>query len=615
MSEDTPKNDTRSGSQDVDKTGPGGGAGGGAGSGGGAGPGGGPGGGADAGPDAKAQNFLRELVKADLDSGRHQTVATRFPPEPNGYLHIGHAKSILLNFGLAEEFGGTCNVRFDDTNPTAEDTEYVEAILEDVRWLGCDWGDRLYYASDYFGKLHEMALDLIREGKAYVDSLTPDEIREHRGDYNRPGRPSPYRDRSVEENLALFAKMKAGELKEGEAVLRAKGDLAAANMNLRDPLLYRIRFAHHHRTGDDWCIYPMYDWAHGQSDAIEHITHSICTLEFENHRPLYDWFLDQIDLEKHGMKRSRQYEFARLNLTYTVMSKRRLLHLVREGLVDGWDDPRMPTLCGLRRRGVTPAALKAFCERIGVSRRDGVVDVTLLEHAVRDDLNRSSPRVMGVLRPLKVIIENLPEGEVIELDAPLDPENPAAGSRKVPFTRELWVEQDDFREEAPRKWFRLAPGKEVRLRYAALVTCQGFEKDPATGAVTELRCTWDPQSLGGTSPDGRKVKGTIHWVSASHAVEAEARLYDRLFTVENPLDVPEGEDWTATLNPGSLEMIEGCKLEPFLGLAAPGSRWQLERVGYFCVDTKDTVPGRRMVLNRTLALKDSWARIERREGE
>jgi len=549
----------------------------------------------------------------DLASGRHDRVHTRFPPEPNGYLHIGHAKAIVLSFELAREFDGLCNLRFDDTNPTAEEVEYVESIKEDVRWLGYDWEDREYYASDYFEKLYEMALDLIREGKAYVDSLTPDQIREYRGDYNRPGRESPYRDRPVEENLSLLEQMRRGELKEGEAVLRARIDMQAPNMNLRDPLMYRIRHESHHRTGDTWCIYPMYDWAHGQSDAIEHITHSLCTLEFQNHRPLYDWFLDNLDLEKHDLARSRQYEFARLNLSYTVLSKRRLLHLVRDGRVDGWDDPRMPTLSGMRRRGVPPAAIRAFCQRIGVAKRDGVVDVSLLEHAVREELNRTAPRVMGVLRPLRLVIENLPAGEVIEFDAPLSPEDPSLGTRKVPFSRVLYVDRDDFREEAPRKWFRLAPGKEVRLRYAALVTCNEVIKDPETGEVTELRCTWDPESKGGSSPDGRKVKGTIHWVSADHAVDATVRIYDRLFERPNPLDVAEGEDWTASLNPESLQTLEGCKVEPYLATVGADYQCQFERLGYFCLDAKDAVPGERLVFNRTLSLRDSWARIERQQ--
>ncbi|MCC6749278.1 MAG: glutamine--tRNA ligase/YqeY domain fusion protein [Deltaproteobacteria bacterium] len=552
-------------------------------------------------------NFIRELVEADQESGKHGgRVATRFPPEPNGYLHIGHAKSICLNFGVAEEFGGTCNLRFDDTNPTKEEVEYVESIQEDVRWLGFDWQERLYYASDYYERLYECAVQLIKDGKAYVCSLNEQEVRSYRGNYYTPGKESPYRTRSVEENLDLFARMRAGEFPDGAHLLRAKIDMTSPNMNLRDPPLYRIRHATHHRTGDAWCIYPMYDFAHGLCDAFEGITHSICTLEFEDHRPLYDWILEQLPVPAHP----QQIEFARLNLTYTVLSKRRLLQLVKEGLVRGWDDPRMPTISGFRRRGCTPEAIRAFCERIGVARRDGIVDVALLEHALREDLNRVAPRVMGVLRPLRVVIENFPEGQTEEFDAPYFPEEPERGSRKVPFSRVVYIERDDFREVAPPKWHRLAPGKEIRLRYACLIRCTEVVKD-AEGNVVELRCTWDPESRGGNAPDGRKVKGTSHWVSAEHSVQAEVRLYDRLFQKENPLDDESG-DFLAQLNPGSLEVLEGCRVEPSLRGAAPGSRYQFERLGYFCVDP-DT-DGERMVFNRTIGLKDSWAKLEQRPG-
>ncbi|RMH40188.1 MAG: glutamine--tRNA ligase/YqeY domain fusion protein [Deltaproteobacteria bacterium] len=547
-------------------------------------------------------NFIRELIADELASGKIDRIATRFPPEPNGYLHIGHAKSICLNFGLAEEFGGTCNLRFDDTNPLAEEQEYVDAIKRDIRWLGFDWGDREYYASDYFDQLYEWAVQLIREGKAYVDSQTPEQIRENRGNYYKPGVDSPYRNRSVEENLDLFERMKAGEFDEGTHVLRAKIDMQHKNLNLRDPLMYRIIKASHHRTGDRWCIYPMYDWAHGQSDQIEGITHSICTLEFQDHRPLYDWFLEALRLEP----RPRQIEFARLNLSYTVLSKRRLLQLVKEGHVDGWDDPRMPTLSGLRRRGVPPAAIRALCERVGVAKRDGVVDVSLFEHAIREELNRTAPRVMAVLRPLRVVIDNFPDGEVEHFDAPLHPEDPSYGSRSVPFSRVLYVERDDFREDAPKKWHRLAPGREVRLRYACLLTCREVVKD-AAGEVVELRCTWDPESRGGRSPDGRKVRGTLHWVSAAHAVDAEVRLYDRLFRVENPA---EADDFLAALNPDSKQVLTGCKVEPYVAGLAPETRVQFERLGYFCADVESTP--QRPVFNRTITLRDSWAKIEQK---
>jgi glutaminyl-tRNA synthetase len=556
---------------------------------------------------APSTNFIKERIAKDIEGNKNNgKVATRFPPEPNGYLHIGHAKSICLNFGLAEEFGGTCNLRFDDTNPVTEDVEYVESIKEDIRWLGFDWENRLHFASDYFDRLHKYAVELINKGKAYVDSSTMEEIKARRGNYNVPGQPSPFRDRSVEENLDLFERMKKGELEDGTQVLRAKIDMASPNMNLRDPVMYRIKKASHHRTGDKWCIYPMYDWAHGLEDAIEGITHSICTLEFEDHRPLYDWFLDQLDNVCHP----QQIEFARLNLTYTVMSKRKLLQLVEEGHVTGWDDPRMPTISGMRRRGYTPTSIRNFSERIGVAKRDSTVDVALLEHAVRDDLNDTAPRVMGVIHPLKVIIDNYPEGESETFDAPYHPEDPSQGSRKVPFSKVLYMEKDDFREDPPKQWHRLAPGSEVRLRYACLIKCIGVVKDEKTGEVVEVHCTWDPESRGGRSPDGRKVKGTCHFVSAEHAVDAEVRLYDRLFTKENPLDNKDGSSFLDYLNADSLTVVKGCKLEPSLADAAPGSIYQFERVGYFCVDTKGSGKGG-LVFNRAVSLRDTWARIER----
>ncbi|NOZ00553.1 MAG: glutamine--tRNA ligase/YqeY domain fusion protein [Deltaproteobacteria bacterium] len=556
---------------------------------------------------APASNFIRDIVKDDLESGRHDQIRTRFPPEPNGYLHIGHAKAICLSFGLAREFGGTCNLRFDDTNPTTEDMEYVESIKEDIRWLGFEWEGDEKYTSDYFEQLYEWAELLIRDGKAYVDSLPEDRIRELRGDYYKKGTPSPFRDRTVDENLDLFRRMRAGEFPDGAHVLRARIGLDSQNMNMRDPLMYRIRHAVHHRTGDEWCIYPMYDWAHGQSDAIERITHSLCSLEFEAHRPLYEWFLEQLPAF-----RSRQIEFARLNLTYTVMSKRKLLELVNEGRVNGWDDPRMPTLCGMRRRGYPPEAIRDFAERIGVSKRDSTVDVALLEHAVRDRLNDTSPRVMAVLRPLKVVIDNWPDGRVEEFDAPYHPKEPDWGSRKVPFGKVIFIERDDFREEAPRKWFRLAPGREVRLRYACLITCVDVVRD-ASGEVVELHCTWDPESRGGRSPDGRKVKGTLHGVSAEHGIPAVVRLYERLFDREDPMDCDEGEDWKDHLNPDSIETLEGALVEPSLARVEPGSRWQFERLGYFCADSQDHRPGA-PVFNRTVTLRDTWARIEKRSG-
>jgi glutaminyl-tRNA synthetase len=550
-------------------------------------------------------DFIRSIVTSDVQSGKNGgRVATRFPPEPNGYLHVGHAKSICLNFGVAGEFGGICNLRFDDTNPTKEDVEYVDSIMEDVRWLGFDWDDRLYYASDYFERLYEYAVHLIRDGKAYVDSLTADEIREYRGTLTEPGRESPYRNRSVDENLDLFSRMRAGEFPDGALVLRAKIDVASPNLNLRDPVLYRIRRAHHHRTGDAWCIYPMYDFAHPPSDALEHITHSLCTLEFEDHRPLYDWLIENLPVPSTP----RQIEFARLNVTYTVLSKRRLLELVEEGHVRGWDDPRMPTIVGMRRRGYTPEAIRAFCDRIGVAKRENVVDVALLEHAVREDLNRRAPRVMGVLDPVRVVIDNYPPEQVEEFDIVNNPEDPSAGSRRVPFSRELWIERDDFREDPPKKFFRLAPGREVRLRGAYFVTCVNVIKDPATGAVTALQCTYDPATRGGDAPDGRKVKATLHWVSVAHAIDAEVRLYDRLFNSESP---GAERDYHEDLNASSLEIVEHAKLEPSVAGAAPGTRYQFERLGYFCVDPDST--GDSLVFNRTVTLKDSWAKLEARD--
>ncbi len=561
-------------------------------------------------PGERPRSFIEEIIEEHNRSGRFAgRVHTRFPPEPNGMLHIGHAKSICLNFALAERYGGKCNLRFDDTNPSTEEDEFVRSIVRDVRWLGFDWEDRLFFASDYFEQLYDYAVQLVRDGKAYVDDSPEDEIARLRGDYHAPGRPGPFRDRSVEENLDLFERMRAGEFEDGSRVLRAKIDLSSPNMNLRDPIMYRIRHATHHRTGDEWCIYPMYDWAHGLEDSIEGITHSICTLEFENHRPLYDWFLEAL-----GVHHPQQIEFARLNLSYTVMSKRKLARLVAEGRVSGWGDPRMPTIAGLRRRGYTPESIRRFCERVGVAKRDNTVDLALLEHTVRQDLNERAPRVMGVLRPLKLVITNYPEGSEESFEAPLHPERPELGTREVPFGRELWVERDDFRQDPPRKWHRLAPGREVRLRYACLVTCDEAIRD-ASGEVVELRCRWDPESRGGSSPDGRKVRGTLHWVAAESAVDAEARLYDRLFDEPDPLDVPESKTFLDSLNPGSLEIVHGCKLEPWLAeRCEPGSRWQLERIGYFCADEEDSKPGH-PVLNRTVGLRDSWARIEKSLGE
>ena len=551
-------------------------------------------------------DFIREAIKEDLRTNRFGgRVHTRFPPEPNGYLHIGHAKAICITFGIAEEFGGLYNLRFDDTNPVKEEEKYVEAIKEDIRWLGFDWEDREFYASDYFEQLYEWAVQLIKDGKAYVDSLSAEEIKEYRGAFGKPGKNSPYRDRSVEENLDLFERMRAGEFEDGAHVLRAKIDMASGNMNLRDPVMYRILHATHHRTGDEWCIYPMYDWAHGQSDSIEGITHSLCSLEYEDHRPLYDWFLDQL-----GIYHPRQIEFGRVSLSYTATSKRYLMRLVEEGHVSGWDDPRMPTLSGLRRRGYTPEAIRDFCDRIGVPRTNTIVDIALLEHCVREDLNKRAPRVFGVLRPLKVVLVNYPQDQVEEMECINNPEDASMGTRKVPFSRVLYVERGDFREDPPKKWFRLAPGREVRLRYAYYVTCVDVVKDEQ-GEVVELHCTYDPETRGGWAPDGRKVRGTLHWVSADHSLEAEVRLYDRLFLKPNPLDVKEGEDFTANLNPNSLEVLTSCRVEPSLAGATPGSRYQFERQGYFCVDPDSTAG--KLVFNRTVSLRDTWAKIEKKQ--
>jgi glutaminyl-tRNA synthetase len=551
-------------------------------------------------------NFIQTIVEEHNASGRFGgRVHTRFPPEPNGYLHIGHAKSICLNFGLATQYGGKCNLRFDDTNPVKEEVEYVEAIIEDVRWLGVDWEDRLFYASDYFGQLYDWAVQLIRAGKAYVCDLTPEQIRETRGTPTTPGTDSPYRNRSVEENLDLFRRMKDGEFPDGSRTLRAKIDMAHPNFNMRDPVMYRILHAEHHRTGNAWCIYPMYDWAHGQSDSIERISHSICTLEFENHRPLYDWYIQSL-----GIYAPQQIEFARLNLTYTVLSKRRLIQLVQEGHVRGWSDPRMPTISGFRRRGYTPEAIRRFCERIGVSKFNGVIDMAWLEDSLREDLNKRALRAMAVLKPLRVVIDNYPEGKAEEVEAINNPEDPKAGTRKVPFARVLYIERDDFREDPPKDFFRLAPGREVRLRWAYFLKCVNAVKDPKSGEVTELHCTYDPATRGGNAPDGRKVKGTIHWVSAAHAVDAEVRLYDHLFTKPDPDEVPEGADYRVNLNPNSLVVLSACKLEPSLAKASPGDRYQFERQGYFCVDARDSAPGR-LVFNRAVSLRDSYAKIEK----
>jgi glutaminyl-tRNA synthetase len=560
-----------------------------------------------------AKDFIRAIINDDLKANKNDgRVATRFPPEPNGYLHIGHAKSICLNFGIAADYRGTCNLRFDDTDPSGEDLEYVGAIKKDVRWLGFDWDGREFFASDYFEQLYHYAVQLIKAGKAYVCSLTPDEIREYRGTLTQPGKESPYRNRSAEENVELFERMRAGEFADGTHVLRAKIDMASPNLNMRDPVLYRIKKVPHYRTGDAWCIYPMYDFAHCLSDAIEGITHSICTLEFENNRPLYDWILDELKTDCHP----QQIEFARLNLSHTVMSKRLLAELVRKGYVSGWNDPRMPTLAGMRRRGYTPDAIRDFCERIGVAKNDSVVDIELLEHCVRDDLNQYAPRAMAVLRPLKVIIDNYPAEKTEEFNAPNHPQDPAMGSRKIPFSRALYIEQDDFMEDAPKKFFRLAPGREVRLRNAYFIKCEGVVKDKKTGEITAIHCTYDPETRGGYAPDNRKVKATIHWVSAAHCKEAEVRLYDRLFQVANPGAEAEkaGVDFTELLNPDSLETMTSCKVEPSLAKAASGNRYQFERLGYFCVDPVDSSENE-LVFNRTVTLRDTWAKIAEKEKD
>jgi glutaminyl-tRNA synthetase len=556
--------------------------------------------------EAAPSHFIRNIIAEDLRAGKNLgRVHTRFPPEPNGYLHIGHAKSICLNFGLAAEFGGKCNLRFDDTNPSKEDIEYVESIKADVRWLGFDWDDREYFASDYFAQLYEFAIRLIKAAKAFVCDLSSEQMREYRGTLTEPGKNSPYRDRSVAENLDLFERMRAGEFPDGSRTLRAKIDMSSPNINLRDPVMYRVLRATHHRTGDNWCIYPTYDFAHGQSDSIEGITHSICTLEFEDHRPLYDWFLDQLDIHH-----PQQIEFARLNLTHTALSKRKLLQLVQHRQVSTWDDPRMPTLAGLRRRGYTPASIRVFCERIGVAKRNSTVDIAMLEHCLREDLNKRAPRVMAVLRPIKIVLENYPEGQEEELEAVNNPEDPSKGTRKVPFSRVLYIEEDDFRQEPPKGFFRLSPGREVRLRYAYIIKCIDAVKDAATGAIVELRCTYDPETKSGSSQAQRRVKATIHWVSAAHAVGAEVRLYEHLFAKEDPDDVPEGEDWLANLNPKSLEVINEARVEPFLAGAKKGELYQFERLGYFCVDTVDSFDGQ-LVFNRAVTLRDTWAKIEK----
>lgn len=558
--------------------------------------------------EVRYSNFIQDIIDEDLESNRFgNRVHTRFPPEPNGYLHIGHAKSICLNFGIAAQNKGLCNLRFDDTNPSKEEDEYVESIKNDVKWLGFDWGDRLYYASDYFDALYDYAVKLIKMGKAYVCDLSADQIREYRGTLKEPGKESPYRNRTIEENLDLFTRMKNGEFEDGSRVLRAKIDMASPNLNMRDPVIYRIMRAHHHRTGDKWCIYPMYDFAHPLSDSMEGITHSICTLEFEDHRPLYNWLLETLDVEC----KSRQVEFARLNLSYTVMSKRKLLQLVKDRHVRGWDDPRMPTISGLRRRGYTPESIREFCARIGVAKGNSIVDLALLEHCIREELNAKATRVMGVLRPLKVVIDNYDEGLVEEFEVPNNPEDPEAGNRKVPFTRTLYIEQDDFCENPPKKYFRLAPGQEVRLKSAYIVKCESFVKDETTGEVIEVHCSYDPGSRGGNAPDGRKVKGTIHWVSAQHAIDAEVRLYDNLFSDPNP-GTDENVDFLDQINPGSLEVLTDCKLEPGLKEAKPGDMFQFLRLGYFCVDAVDSKPGK-PVFNRTVSLKDTWAKISNKE--
>jgi len=555
-----------------------------------------------------ASNFIAAIVDADVKANKNDgKVMTRFPPEPNGYLHIGHAKSICLNFGLAEDFNGLCNLRFDDTNPTREEQEYIDSIMEDVRWLGFDWEERLYFSSDYFENFYEFAILLIRKGKAYVDSLSAEEIREYRGTLTEPGKESPYRNRSAEENLDLFERMRNGEFPDGKYVLRAKVDMASGNLNMRDPVLYRILHADHHRTGDAWCIYPMYDFAHGQSDSIEGVTHSVCTLEFEDHRPLYDWFINELELACHP----QQIEFARLNLTYAIMSKRKLVRLVTEGYVNGWDDPRMPTISGLRRRGYTPESIRDFCDRIGVAKKTSMVDMALLEHCLREDLNKRANRYMAVLKPLKVVLENYPEGNIDLLDAVNNPGDPSAGTRKVPFSKVLYIEQDDFMEDPPKKFFRLAPGREVRLRYGYFITCVDVVKDEKTGEVVELRCTYDPETRGGNAPDGRKVKATLHWVSAEHALQAEVRIYNHLFVKENPADVKDGEDFTDYINPDSLEILDNCRLEPSLADIEPEDICQFERLGYFCADRYDCTK-ERLVFNRIVTLRDTWARLKKK---
>jgi glutaminyl-tRNA synthetase len=554
-----------------------------------------------------SSDFIREIIDEHMRTNRFQDrVATRFPPEPNGYLHIGHAKSVCLNFGIAGQYKSTCNLRMDDTDPAGESLEYVESIINDVHWLGFDWGDRLFYASDYFEQLYQFAVQLIKAGKAYICSLSADEIREQRGTLTEPGKESPYRNRSIEENLDLFVRMRAGEFEDGAHVLRAKIDMASPNITMRDPVLYRIKRASHYRTGMKWCIYPMYDFAHCLSDSLEKITHSICTLEFENNRPLYDWILDQLNVDYHP----QQIEFARLNLSYTILSKRRLIELVVKEYVTGWDDPRMPTIAGMRRRGYTPEAIQNFCDRIGVAKNDSLIDVALLEHCVRDDLNEKAPRVMAVLHPLRVVIENYPEGQTEEFDSPYHPQNPGMGSRKVPFSRILYIEKEDFLENPPKKFYRLAPGREVRLRYGYFIKCVNVVKDPKTGEVAELHCTYDPETRSGFAPDGRKVDATIHWLSAEHSVPAEVRLYDRLFQIANPMG--GGDDFTKYLNPRSLETLTSCWVEPSLKDVAPGSRFQFERVGYFCADLKDSLPGR-LIFNRIVTLRDSWAKISEKE--
>ena len=569
---------------------------------------------------SRSLDFIRTIVTEDLRTNKWGgRVHTRFPPEPNGYLHIGHAKSICLNFGIAKEFRGKCNLRFDDTNPTAEEEEYVQSIQRDVKWLGWDWEDRLLFASNYFQQMYDWAVELIRKGKAYVCDLDAAETSRYRGTLTQPGTDSPYRNRSVAENLDLFERMRKGEFPDGSKTVRAKIDMAHANMNMRDPVMYRILHAVHHNTGDKWCIYPMYDWAHGLEDSIEGITHSICTLEFEDHHPLYDWFIDAINDGRGAgsvwgdrIHHPQQIEFARLELTYTVMSKRKLLELVKGKYVSGWDDPRMPTISGLRRRGVSPEAIREFCERIGVAKFNSTIDVQLLEHCIRDYLNKTALRVMAVVRPLRVVIDNYPDGHVEEMDAVNNPEDPTVGTRKIPFSRVLYIEKDDFREDPPRQFFRLAPGREVRLRYGYFITCRNVVKDPKTGEVMELHCTYDPATRGGDSPDGRKVKATLHWVSAAHALTCEVRLYDHLFSKENPNEAPDGSDWKCNLNPDSLEVVRPAYVEPSVASATPGSRFQFERVGYFCVDP-DSRPGR-LVFNRTATLKDTWAKIEKKQG-